>query len=264
LRYDRLSLENLQRLRDELLDYVAARALDDPALTADEARKALRTAATCAHGVLALGVWPKGDWEIAFPIAYDETLSSNNFDLHSTRHWHQAPTLSTWGDAFALCLISTVFKEPWPVGAALRADYAPELRQQEAAPAALAEMDALCGYLVDLNAWDKHDAPTLRKPDAEERDRAARRLDESIWAPIDSLMGSPRGPSHIPGARTRPADGLHVPRQTRAARPTSAVSFPRIIRRDSLDGQASPRSAAGRVHGVRRQGARAAARPVHR
>ncbi|MEU5428928.1 hypothetical protein AB0H73_25520 [Streptomyces olivoreticuli] len=34
LRYDRLSLAGLREMRDELLDHVAARALQDPALTA--------------------------------------------------------------------------------------------------------------------------------------------------------------------------------------------------------------------------------------
>jgi hypothetical protein len=176
LRYDNLSLKGLQQLRDELLDHVAARTLDDPAFTDSETRTALRTAAACAHGGLDLSVWPEGDWEIAFPLV-DETISST--DLHYEDNPRRTPIRSTWVEAFALGLIGSVFKEPWLTGTIL-SDHAlrSQLRDQDAEPAALAEMDALCGYLVKVTAFDPDDAPILRKPDTEELNRAARRLDE--------------------------------------------------------------------------------------
>ncbi|WKK23483.1 immunity 49 family protein [Streptomyces olivoreticuli] len=167
LRYDTLSLAGLQEMCDELLDHVAARALEDPAL-ADPARMVLRTAAECAYGVLDLGVFPHGDFEVVLPLV-DMTLSSEDFDFGDAVD--RIPTTRTWVDAFAMCLIGGLFREPSRVIAEmLRKDHAPELRTTEAESAGLAEMDALCGYLGT-------DPRPLRKPDAEERDLAARRLD---------------------------------------------------------------------------------------
>ncbi|MEV6674252.1 immunity 49 family protein [Streptomyces sp. NPDC051162] len=167
LRYDDLSLAGLQVLRDELLDHVAARVLEDPALTATS-RLALRTAAECAYGVLDIGMFPHGDFEVVLPLV-DATLSSEDFDFGDAVD--QVPTTGTWVDAFAMCLIGGVFEEPSRViDVMLREDHAPELRMGEPESAGLAEMDALCGY---LGAGPR----PLGKPDAEERERAARRLD---------------------------------------------------------------------------------------
>lgn len=173
LRWDDLSVQGLRETSDELLDHVAARTLDDPALTAAEAHTALRTAASCAAGALDLSLWPGGDFEIDFPLIADYPdvmgqLSSGT--VHFGGNPPQTPPVSAWVAAFALCLTGSVFEHPFRYGMVLKLDIAPELRKQGAEPAALAEMDALCGYLTDA-------PPPVRKPDAEERGRAARRLD---------------------------------------------------------------------------------------
>lgn len=185
LRYDRLSLKSLQEMGDELLDHVAARALEDPGLGAASARTVLRTAAECALGVLSLGAFPDGDFEVPFPLV-DETLSSEDFGFGDAVDL--APTPGTWLDAFALCLISgAVWERDRVMGLLLREDYAPAIRdgvpysplESRPNPAGLAEMDALCGYLTPSRGHLPRDWPsvTLCKPDAEERLEATRRLD---------------------------------------------------------------------------------------
>lgn len=64
MRYDDASPEKLEEIRDELLDHIAARALEDTAL-GESSRKALRTAAECSLGVLSVGCFPNGDQEIS-------------------------------------------------------------------------------------------------------------------------------------------------------------------------------------------------------
>ncbi|WP_406471768.1 immunity 49 family protein [Streptomyces sp. NBC_01615] len=185
LRYDRLSLKSLQEMGDELLDHVAARALEDPTLGAASARTVLCTAAECALGVLSLGAFPDGDFEVPFPLV-DETLSSEDFAFGDAVDL--APNAGTWLDAFALCLISgAVWERDRAMGLLLREDYAPAIRdgvpysplESRSDPAGLAEMDALCGYLTPARGHLPRDWPsvTLCKPDAEERLEATRRLD---------------------------------------------------------------------------------------
>ncbi|MFE5487149.1 immunity 49 family protein [Streptomyces sp. NPDC056527] len=170
---------------DELLDHVAARTLDDPALGLGPSRKALLTSAACAFGVLELGAFPDGDWEISFPLV-NETLSSDEFSFgHAV---DEVPTARTWLDAFGLCLASGVVRErDRVIGLLLREDYAPAIRdgvpysrlESRSEPADLAEMDALCGYLTPSRGHLPRDWPsvTLCMPEAEERAEAARRLD---------------------------------------------------------------------------------------
>ncbi|MFF1909945.1 immunity 49 family protein [Kitasatospora sp. NPDC058218] len=186
LRYDSLSLKGLAELRDELLDHVAACTLRDPALTAASDRLVLRTAAESALGVLGLGAFPDGDFEVFFPLI-DETLSSEQLSFGDAVD--QAPTARTWSEAFALSAITGMLREPARVvGPLLKDDYAPAIRdgvpysrlESVSDPADLAEMDALCGYLADMvGTW-----PAMRlapdpvaKPDAPTRAEAARRLD---------------------------------------------------------------------------------------
>ncbi|WP_405594030.1 immunity 49 family protein [Streptomyces sp. NBC_01092] len=184
MRYDGPSLGQLRRMRDELLDHVAARAGEDPAL--DESSQAvLRTAAECSLGVLSAGCFPDGDQEIPFPLI-GETLSTDEVSFADAVE--EAPTARTWLDAFALCVVSgAVWEWKRVIGLLLRGDYAPAIRDgvpyskltSASAPADLAAMDALCGYLTEERGHLPRDWPTvtLRKPDAGERAEAARRLD---------------------------------------------------------------------------------------
>ncbi|MER7948486.1 immunity 49 family protein [Streptomyces sp. NPDC096079] len=190
LRYGGMSLSRLGELRDELLDHVGARTLEeDPALVADSSRAALLTAAECALGVLGIGCFPDGDWDVPLPVA-DETLSSDDqlFDEGRDRG-HRVPTARTWTEAFGLCLISGLIRERRRViGPLLREDYAPAIRSgvpysrfdSVSEPADLAEMDALCAYLTVASGpypGAVSGPVPVRRPDAEERADAARALD---------------------------------------------------------------------------------------
>ncbi len=77
--------QKLNDMRDELLDHVAARAAQDPALNDETARAALRTAAECSLGALSVGCFPNGDQEILFPLI-DGQLSSENI-AHRRVRW---------------------------------------------------------------------------------------------------------------------------------------------------------------------------------
>ncbi|MFC5721075.1 immunity 49 family protein [Streptomyces gamaensis] len=185
LRYDDLSLTGLQKAHDELLDHVAARTLADPALD-ESARIALQTAAECSLGILSAGCYPDGDQEIRF-LLIDEKLSSDDITFGDDVV-EQAPTARTWWDTFAICLVSGLVWE-WRrvTGLLLLEDYAPEIRAgvpystlpSTSEPADLATMDALCGYLTPAQGHLPRHWPTvpLRRPDADERAEAARRLD---------------------------------------------------------------------------------------
>ncbi|MEV0298350.1 immunity 49 family protein [Nocardia sp. NPDC050710] len=197
LRYDRLSLESLEEMCDELLDHVAAGMLEDPALSAAHSRVVLRTAAECALGVLDLGVFPNGDFEVPFPLL-GTTLSSEEVGLGDAVD--RAPTARTWLDAFALCLVSGVLWERNRViGLLLRQDFAPQIHdgvpysppESRSDQADLAEMDALCGYLTVSPGHLPSDWPAvvLCKPDFEERAEAARRLDAlGVLTPDQRLL----------------------------------------------------------------------------
>ncbi|MGK5627888.1 Imm49 family immunity protein [Streptomyces sp. URMC 123] len=190
-RYDGLSLKGLREMRDELLDYVAARALTDPELRTYPSSDALRTAAECALGELSLGAFPNGDFDVPLPLIA-ETLGSEELTFDETADpAHEAPTARTWVDAFALSVVSGLIGERRRVmGPLLQCDYAPAIRsglpysthESTSDPADLAEMDALCDYLTVESGRYPGAVPgpvPLRKPDAEERGRAARRLDEA-------------------------------------------------------------------------------------
>ncbi|MFJ7073758.1 immunity 49 family protein [Streptomyces sp. NPDC098781] len=189
MRYDGPSQGKLRALRDELLDHVAAGIRRDSALD-EPSRAALRTAAECSLGILSIGCFPKGDQEILLPLV-DETLSSEDVSFGDAAD--EAPTARTWLDTFALCVVSgSVWEWRRVIGLLLRGDYAPAIRDgvpyskltSTSAPADLAAMDALCGYLAEARGHLPRDWPTvpLRKPDGEERARAARQLD-AVGAP---------------------------------------------------------------------------------
>lgn len=189
LRYGGMSLGSLGEARDELLDHVGARTLEDPALVTDSSRTVLLTAAECALGILGIGCFPDGDWDVPLPLV-DETVSSADqlFD-EGMDQGHEVPTARTWVDTFALCLISgLVWERRRVIGPLLVKDYAPAIRSgvpysrfdSVSEPADLAEMDALCAYLTVEEGRYPGAVPgavPVRRPDAEERASAARTLD---------------------------------------------------------------------------------------
>ncbi|MEU3877656.1 immunity 49 family protein [Streptomyces sp. NPDC029704] len=174
------SPEPLMELCHELLDHVAARSLQEPVL-GETASLALRTAAECSLGALDTGCFPDGDQEVFLPLI-GEKLSSEQVAFGAGE---QAPTAATWLDTFAICLVSGLMWERQRViGLLLREDFAPAIRggvpysrlTSASAPADLAAMDALCGYLTPASGHDRPAVP-LCKPDTGERAEAARRLD---------------------------------------------------------------------------------------
>jgi hypothetical protein len=195
MRYDDPSPRKLQEMRDELLDHVAARAVDDPALD-ESSRTALRTAAECSLGVLSVGCFPNGDQEIQFPLI-GERLSSD--DIAFADVIEQAPTARTWLDTFEICVAGGLVRD-WQrvIGLLLREDYAPAIRDgvpyskltSTSDPADLAAMDALCGYLTQARGHLPRDWPTvtLCRPDALERAAAARQLDAAVTLTPDQRL----------------------------------------------------------------------------
>lgn len=182
LMYDSLNLAAIQRMRDELLDHVAARVLVEPAAAFDPlTRKVLRTAAECAYGVVDLGTFPNGDFLVTFTLC-GESLSSDDFAFgHAV---DQAPTARTWTDAFATCLIGGLLDDQARMaGPMLEDDIAPQIREgvpyskleSVSDPNALIEMDALCTYLVP----EVRQPSPLRMPTAQERTRMAGRFDSA-------------------------------------------------------------------------------------
>ncbi|MEU7135936.1 immunity 49 family protein [Streptomyces sp. NPDC046261] len=184
MRYDDPSPEKMREMRDELLDHVAARTVEGLALD-ESARTVLRTAAECSLGALDVGCFPDGDQEVVFSLI-GETLSSEDIAFGDVVK--DAPTARTWGEAFAVCVVSGLVWE-WrrAIGLVLRGTHAPAIRDgvpyskldSTSDPADLAAMDALCRYLTQADGHLPRDWPTvpLRKPDADERADAARRLD---------------------------------------------------------------------------------------
>ncbi|QKW36847.1 tetratricopeptide repeat protein [Actinomadura sp. NAK00032] len=160
---------------DELLDHVAACARSDPALPGQQARAALRTAAECAAAVLDRRLWPNGDFEVGFPVLtarYGTTKLTSPETSYSMAE-PRTPPVAEWVRAFALCLVSSGFAEPWRRNLVLKFDTAREIHASRSEPAAaLAEMDALAGYLVDGD-----DPPLVVEPGRQARVRAALRLD---------------------------------------------------------------------------------------
>ncbi|UKY55579.1 immunity 49 family protein [Streptomyces inhibens] len=184
MQYDCYSDEELQAMRDELLDHIAARTVAGPEPGTAPSR-ILRTAAECALGLLSLGCYPNGDQEISFTLI-GEKLSSEDKDFEAVVE--NAATARTWLDAFALSVISgMVWERDLVVGLLLRGDFAPDIRggvphsklESKSDPGELAEMDALCGYLTQAEGHLPRHWPsvTLCKPTADERAQATRQLD---------------------------------------------------------------------------------------
>ncbi|GGV68408.1 hypothetical protein GCM10010277_77680 [Streptomyces longisporoflavus] len=185
MQYDCYSDEELQAMRDELLDHVAARTVADPAPGTAPSHIILRTAAQCALGIADLGCYPQGDQEISFALL-DRQLSSENIDFGAAVK--QVATARTWLDAFTLAVTSGMIQErDLAIGLLLRGDIAPDIRrgvphsklESKSDPGELAEMDALCGYLSRAEGHLPRHWPsvTLCRPTADERADAQRQLD---------------------------------------------------------------------------------------
>ncbi|RPK89242.1 MULTISPECIES: Imm49 family immunity protein [Streptomyces] len=189
MRYDDSAPRRMAEAADELLDHVAARAAGQGTALDDVARSALHTAAECHLGVMSVGCFPDGDQEIPFPLI-GEKLSTEDISFGDAvaAGGGQAPSARTWLDAFAVSLVSGLVWD-WQrvIGLLLRADYAPAIHEgvpyarldSVSDPADLAAMDALCLYLTQAEGHQPRHWPTvpLRKPDADERARAAAVLD---------------------------------------------------------------------------------------
>ncbi|MGP3750013.1 immunity 49 family protein [Streptomyces sp. IBSNAI001] len=192
MRYGDMPLRRgLGELGEELADHIAARTAAAPADLdrTPDSRTVLITAAECSLGVLSLGCFPDGDFEVPLPLV-GETLSSE--ELHYEEQWepiHPATTARRWTDAFAWSVISgLIWERSRVIGPLLREDYAPAIRagvpyskrESVSGPADLAEMDALCGYLTVVQGLYPGTLPgpvPLAKPDAAERARTAEQLD---------------------------------------------------------------------------------------
>lgn len=195
MRYGDGSLKEMLEMRDELLDHVAARTLEDRPLD-EESRTALRTAAESSLGVLSVGCYPNGDQEILFPLI-GQRLSSEDLEFRYIAK--EAPTAATWIDTFEMCVVSGLVWE-WQrvIGLMLRGDFAPTIRKgvpysdldSVSDPADVAAMDALCCYLTDTDGHLPRDWPTvpLRKPDAAERAETARHLDAAGTLTADQRL----------------------------------------------------------------------------
>ncbi|WP_434587382.1 immunity 49 family protein [Streptomyces sp. A5-4] len=180
LQYDCYSDAELQAMRDDLLDHVAACTVADPRLSTTSSRIVLRTATECALGFLDLGCYPEGDQEIVFPLV-DERISSEDKDFGAVVE--HASTARDWLDAFALCVISgMVWERDRVIGLLLR-DHASTIGEgapysklaSESDPAELAEMYSLSCYLTKENGHLPRDWPsvTLCMPEVDERLDAA-------------------------------------------------------------------------------------------
>ncbi|WP_234325448.1 immunity 49 family protein [Streptomyces sp. NRRL S-146] len=192
MRYGAMPLRRgLRELGEELADHIAARTAADPddLDRTPDSRTVLITAAECSLGVLSLGCFPDGDFEVPLPLV-GETLSSE--ELHYEEQWepvHPATTARSWTDAFAWSVISgLIWERNRVIGPLLREDYAPAIRagvpyskrESVSDPADLAEMDALCGYLTVVQGPYPGALPgpvPLAKPDAVERARTAEQID---------------------------------------------------------------------------------------
>ncbi|MFF5517000.1 immunity 49 family protein [Streptomyces coeruleorubidus] len=183
MRYDCYSDEELQAMRDDLLDHLAARTLTDPRLGTARSRIVLRTAAECALGFLDLGCYPNGDQKILFPLI-DESISSEDTDFEAVVE--HASTARDWLDTFALGVISGMVRERDRVIGLLLRDHASAINdgvpysklESKSDPGELAEMDTLACYLTKARGHLPRDWPsvTLRMPEVDERLDGALRL----------------------------------------------------------------------------------------
>ncbi|WP_369229051.1 immunity 49 family protein [Streptomyces sp. R21] len=183
MQYDCYSDEELQAMRDDLLDHVAAGTVTDPQLSNEPSRVVLRTAAECSLGFLELGCYPNGDQEILFPLV-GESISSEDIAFEAVVA--HASTARDWLDAFALCVISgMVWERDRVIGLLLR-DHASTIHdgvpysklESPSDPAELAEMDTLSCYLAKARGHLPRDWPsvTLCMPEVDERLDGALRL----------------------------------------------------------------------------------------
>ncbi|MEU8925292.1 immunity 49 family protein [Kitasatospora sp. NPDC048545] len=184
---DDLTIGSVRAMGEDLLDHLGALTPEDPTLAGADARAALRTAAECVLGVLQLGCFPRGDFEVPFPYI-GRTLESDSIRFGATIDF--APTAATWVEAFAMGMISGLLRQRDRLfGPLLAEDYAPAVRDglphsdlsSLSDPAGLAEMAALSSYLFTvLTEWSRWIGPSpvpMRKPGAVERAAAARALD---------------------------------------------------------------------------------------
>ncbi|MEU6051105.1 immunity 49 family protein [Streptomyces xanthochromogenes] len=198
LRYDSLSIAGLRALREELLDHTGALTLQDPALESAQSRLMLRTAAECALGVLTLGTYPSGDFDVFLPLV-DKELSSADFGFGDAVD--EASAAATWVEAFALSMVTgLLWEQDRMIGPMLADNYAPDLRSglpcsplnPVVHPADDAEMDVLCLYLhpveTSQSPWVAPGAPPVRKPNAEERAAAGAQLDEAGTLSLDQKL----------------------------------------------------------------------------
>ncbi|MFE3455939.1 hypothetical protein ACFXKD_00215 [Nocardiopsis aegyptia] len=133
LRYTHLSLRGLQELCEEILDYVGAQTLANPALrssalSAMSVSTLLDSAAECALGSLYLVCQPDGDFEISLfclPEADYGSLNSQEVSF-GAGHVDCAPTAHAWVEVFALAVISGMVRDRGRgIGVYLRDDLAP-------------------------------------------------------------------------------------------------------------------------------------------
>ncbi|MFF3505522.1 hypothetical protein [Streptomyces sp. NPDC003247] len=132
----------------DLLDFAAARTLEDPALGVP--RRVLLTAAECALGELVLGCFPGGDWDVPLPLVGETLTRGEELRYEEEREpVSLSTTARTWVEAFALCVVSgLVWQRDRVIGPLLHEDYAPAIRDRVpyskrepvSAPADLAEM----------------------------------------------------------------------------------------------------------------------------
>ncbi|MFJ9443721.1 immunity 49 family protein [Kitasatospora sp. NPDC101235] len=199
---DDLTIGSVRAMGEELLDHVAALSLEDGGLTGADARAALRTAAECALGVLQLGCFPRGDFDVPFPYI-GRTLDSEDVRFGAVVDF--APTAATWVEAFAMCLIGGLLPHrERMLGPLLVEDYAPAVREglphsdlaSVSEPADLAAVAALGSYLfvveTERSPWIAPGPVPLRKPDTDERAAAARGLDAAGGATPGGLSPDQR------------------------------------------------------------------------
>ncbi|MFJ6020607.1 immunity 49 family protein [Nocardiopsis alba] len=187
----RSKLREMQAMGRDLYGHVAARSIEDPTLASDHAfiRKVLATAAEASYGVLDLSLFPYGDLDLPFPLVDDE-LSNVVFysPEEQTTFGHGdkvdlKPGPELWVEAFAMRLVSGLIRDRHRgLGSLLRSGYVSYVHDEERYfrfdPASLAQMDALCIYLLEEAAWPLGpDEAALCKPGPEERGQAAQRLD---------------------------------------------------------------------------------------
>lgn len=183
MQYDCYSDGELQAMRDELLDHVAALTVTDPQLSTPASRIVLRTAAECALGFLDLGCYPAGDQEIPFPLI-GESISSEDKDFEAVVE--HASTARDWLDAFALCVISgMVWEQDRVIGLLLR-EQASTIHEgvpysqldSKSDPAEMAEMDTLSCYLTKASGHRPREWPSaaMCMPEVDERLDAALQL----------------------------------------------------------------------------------------